>query len=83
MYCALKSYGLRAFAGNFDEAQLREAAALCHEKGKKLYVTLNILPFDDQLDGMVEAARMAHDCGADAAIVSDLGAIVTLREQVP
>ena len=79
----MKHYGLRAFAGNFDEDDLREGAALCHALGKKLYVTLNILPFDDQLEGMVEAARTARTCGADAAIVSDLGAIVTLRREVP
>ena len=83
VYCAMKHYGLRAFAGNFDEEELREGAALCHALGKKLYVTLNILPFDDQLEGMVTAARTALACGADAAIVSDLGAIVTLRERVP
>ena len=83
VYGGMKQYGLRAFAGNFDEAQLREAVALCHSMGRRFYVTMNIYPFDDQLEGMVEAARIAADAGVDAAIVSDLGAIVTLREKVP
>ena len=83
VYGGMKRYGLRAFAGNFDEAQLREAVALCHRAGRRFYLTLNIFPFDDQLEGLADAARAAYEIGVDAAIVSDLGAIVTLRERVP
>ena len=59
VYGGMKRYGLRAFAGNFDEAQLREAVALCHRAGRRFYLTLNIFPFDDQLEGLVDAARAA------------------------
>lgn len=83
VYGGMKRFGLRAFAGNFDEQQLCEAVALTHAQGKKFYLTMNILPFDDQLDAFVETARLAQEIGVDAAIVSDIGAIVTLREQVP
>lgn len=83
VYGGMKRFGLRAFAGNFDEDQLREAVALCHEAGKKFYLTMNVFPFDDQLEDFVETARIAHEIGVDAAIVSDLGAIATLREKVP
>jgi len=83
VYGGMKRFGLRAFAGNFDEAQLREAVALCHAKGKKFYLTMNVFPFDDQMDDFVETARIAHEIGVDAAIVSDIGAVVTLREAVP
>lgn len=83
VYGGMKRFGLRAFAGNFDEAQLREAVALCHAAGKKFYLTMNVFPFDDQMDDFVEAAKIAHTIGVDAAIVSDLGAVVTLREKVP
>ncbi|MDD6050153.1 MAG: U32 family peptidase [Clostridiales bacterium] len=83
VYGGMKRFGLRAFAGNFDEAQLRQAVALCHAAGKRFYLTMNVFPFDDQLDDFVETARIAHGIGVDAAIVSDLGAVVTLREQVP
>lgn len=82
-YGGMKHYGLRAFAGNFDAQELAQAVELCHRQGKKFYVTMNIFPFDDQLPGFVEAARQAWEIGVDAAIVSDLGAICTLREQVP
>lgn len=83
VYGGMKRFGLRAFAGNFDEEQLREAVRLVHEKGKKFYLTMNVMPFDDQMDDYVETARIAHGIGVDAAIVSDIGAIVTLREKVP
>ena len=83
VYGGMKRFGLRAFAGNFDEEQLREAVALCHAAGKKFYLTMNVFPFDDQMDDFVQTARIAHEIGVDAAIVSDLGAVVTLREQVP
>ena len=83
VYGGMKRFGLRAFAGNFDEEQLREAVALCHAKGKKFYLTMNVFPFDDQIEDFVETARIAHAIGVDAAIVSDIGAVVTLREQVP
>ena len=83
VYGGMKRFGLRAFAGNFDEEQLREAVALCHGAGKKFYLTMNVFPFDDQMDDFVETARIAHAIGVDAAIVSDIGAVVTLREQVP
>ena len=83
VYGGMKRFGLRAFAGNFDEAQLKEAVALCHAAGKKFYLTMNVFPFDDQMDDYVETARIAHEIGVDAAIVSDIGAVVTLREKVP
>ena len=83
VYGGMKRFGLRAFAGNFDEAQLREAVALCHAAGRKFYLTMNVFPFDDQMDDYVETARIAHEIGVDAAIVSDIGAVVTLREKVP
>lgn len=83
VYGGMKRFGLRAFAGNFDEDQLKEAVALCHAAGKKFYLTMNVFPFDDQMEDFVETARIAHAIGVDAAIVSDIGAVVTLREQAP
>lgn len=83
VYGGMKSYGLRAFAGNFDEIQLAEAVEYVHQHNAKFYVTMNILAEDDQLEGMVEAAKQAVACGVDAAIVSDLGAAVLLHQQVP
>ena len=83
VYGGMKRFGLRAFAGNFDPEGLEEAAALCHKAGKKFYVTMNIYPFDDEMDDFISAAGLAAEAGADAAIVAEIGAIATLRKRVP
>ena len=83
VYAGMKRYGLRAFAGNFGGEELREAVRLAHEANARFYVTMNIYPFDDELEGFVQAAREAAAAGADAAIVSDPGAIRLLRTEVP
>ena len=83
VYGGMKRYGLRAFAGNFDAEGLREAVRLTHEANARFYVTMNIYPFDDELEGFVAAAKEAKAAGADAAIVSDPGAIRLLRREVP
>ncbi len=83
VYLGLAQYGLRAFAGNFTPESLCEAVRYAHALGKKVYVTLNVFPTDAQIEGLMEAAHCIADAGADAAIVSDLGAVATLRERVP
>ena len=83
VYGGMKRYGLRAFAGNFDQEELEKAVSLTHAAGKKFYVTLNSLPFDDEMGGFLAAASQAAETGVDAAIVSDLGAILTLRRALP
>lgn len=83
VYGGMRQFGLRAFAGNFDEEALTQAVEKMHGAGKKFYLTMNIFPFDDQLDDFIAAAKAARDIGVDAAIVSDLGAIAALRREVP
>ena len=65
VYGSMKQYGLRAFAGNFDEAALKEAADLCHEAGKKFYVTMNVYPFDEDMEGFARAGQAAFEAGVD------------------
>ena len=83
VYGALPVFGLRAFAGNFTWEELSAALAYTHEKGKKFYLTLNILPYQDEIPALVQAARQAREMGVDAALVSDLGAFLALRRDVP
>ena len=83
VYGGMQKFGLRAFAGNFTEETLPQAVQLCHQAGKRFYLTLNIFPFDEDFDGLYQAARFAFESGVDAAIVSDLGAVLMLREKLP
>ena len=83
VYGGMKRFGLRAFAGNFDLPELREAVRRAHTAGARFYVTMNVYPFDDELEAYVQSAREAEKAGVDAAIVSDPGAMVLLRREVP
>lgn len=83
VYGGLKRFGLRAAAGNFDWDELQTALDYLHAQGKKFYLTLNILPYDDEMDALCQAAERAAQLGVDAAIVSDLGAFACLRRNVP
>ena len=83
VYGALPAFGLRAFAGNFTWEELEEALRLVHGEKKKFYLTLNILPYEDELPALADTARRAYEMGVDAALVSDLGAFLMLRREVP
>ena len=84
VYGALPAFGLRAFAGNFTWEQLKEALDVTHRQfHKKFYLTLNILPYQDELPALIETARRARDLGVDAALVADLGAFLALRREAP
>ena len=50
VYAAGKRFGMRSAPANFDEQQLQEASRLCRAQGKKLYITCNILPRNDEID---------------------------------
>ena len=83
VYGGLTRFGLRAKAGNFTYEELEEALRLTHGAGKRFYLTLNILPGDEELKDLVSAAEKAYHMGVDGAIVADLGAFSVLRERVP
>ena len=83
VYGGMKHFGLRAYAGCFDGDELRGAVREAHAAHARFYVTMNIYPFDDELEGFLAAAREAEAAGADAVIVSDPGAIRLLRREVP
>ena len=83
VYGGMKHYGLRASAGNFEGEELAAAVRSAHGSGARFYVTMNIYPYDDEMDGFMDAARKARDAGADAVIASDPGAIRRLRREIP
>ncbi len=82
-YGGLTRGGLRAAASNFGDDELREAVRITHERGKRFYITLNLLPYDRDREAFLSAARVAYAAGCDAAIVADLGAALWLRDEVP
>lgn len=83
VYCGGKRLSLRAFAQNFSIEELTEACQYVHERGKKLYVTLNAYMQDPDFDGLPKYIRQLEKAGVDAVIVSDPGALVCVRESAP
>ena len=74
---------LRAQKAAFDRAALTSAAETVHTAGKKLYVTVNSFMRTDETAALAEYSRFLYDAGADAAIVSDLGALDTIKKNAP
>ena len=83
VYIGGKMFSARAYAKNFDLDEIKKAVSYCHLHGVKLYVTMNILIFDNELDEALEFARGLYTAGVDALIVADLGLIALLRENLP
>ena len=74
---------LRAESAGMTMDDVAQAVALAHEAGKKLYVTVNCFVKDNEMDTLPAYGKALYDLGVDAVIVSDLGAVATLREAVP
>ena len=74
---------LRAKSAGFSLDEIAEAARRVHQKGKRLYVTVNALAKNEELAPLEAYARALHEAGADAAIVSDLGVLVTMHRACP
>ncbi|MBQ6019444.1 MAG: U32 family peptidase [Clostridia bacterium] len=83
VYLGASGFNARRKAGNFDDGALREAVAFCHERNVKVYVTVNILISDRELDGLVSLARLLNEAGADGVIVQDLAAAAVFRRCCP
>ena len=73
VYLGAGSMNARQSAQNFTPEQLREAAAYCREYGVKLYVVMNTLIFDDELEQAEELFRTVCSLPADGVIVQDIG----------
>jgi U32 family peptidase len=83
VYLGGSKLNLRAFADNFNNEELKEGIQYAHSRGRKVYVTLNVFPHNEDLDGLDEYLMELNDLKVDAVIVSDPGIIMTAREIVP
>ncbi len=83
VYLAGKKFGLRAFADNFNEEELKEAVELVHSYNRKIYVTVNIVAHNKDFDGLEVYLKYLKQIGVDAVIVSDLGIINLIKQSIP
>jgi len=83
VYLAGKEFGLRAAAGNFDNEELVKAIELAHGMGKKVYVTCNTLPREEELARLPGYLAFLNEAGPDALIIADLGVLGLARRFAP
>lgn len=83
VYLACKNFGARKFATNFTNEEIVEAIKFCHLYGVKLYVTMNTLVKNSEVDQFLEQAFFLHESGVDALIVQDFGMICLLKKMYP
>ena len=79
VYLAGEAFGMRKASKNFDEQQLVEGVEFAHSKGKKIYITLNIIPQNEDLIGLEEYVEFLARINVDALIVSDPGIYSVVR----
>ncbi|OOM05925.1 peptidase U32 family protein [Clostridium saccharobutylicum] len=83
VYLGGDKLNLRAGADNFTTEDLKEGVEFAHSRGKKIHVTLNVIPHNEDLFGIEEYLRELYDIGVDAALIADPGVISIAREVVP
>lgn len=72
-------YNLRANANNFDLEEIRRATNYAHERGKKVYVTVNMIFHNEDLEGLDEYLKALDEIGIDSYIVSDFAVIEAIK----
>jgi len=83
VYLAGKSFGARSFAGNFSKEELEVAINTCHLYGVKVYITVNTIIYDVEVDRLMEYIDYIHKLGVDAVIMQDIGMIDLVRKTYP
>lgn len=83
VYLGGENFGMRTAAKNFTMDEIREGAEFAHKRGKKVFVTVNIIPHNEDFNGFEDYIRDLKDAGVDALIASDPGVISVIKETIP
>lgn len=82
-YIGGKDYSLRANANNFSTNEIKEAVSFAHNLGKKIYVTLNIIFHNEDLEGVTKYLKELSKANVDAVIISDVFLIDIIKKETP
>lgn len=83
VYLGGKVFGLRAFAGNFTLNEIDAGVRYAHKRNKKVYLTMNIFPRNEDFKGINTYLSQIQEIGVDALIIADPGIIYYVRENFP
>ncbi len=74
IYLGMQKFGARAYSSNFDLESLREALEYAHLRDVKIYITMNTIVFENEIEEMKEQMQQLNEIGVDGIIVQDLAA---------
>lgn len=83
VYVGGSMFGARAYANNFDEEELLYAIDYAHLKGVKVYLTVNTLLKNDEIEKLYDYMLPFYERGLDAVLVQDLGALKLIHDRFP
>ncbi len=83
VYMGGRAFGARAYAENFDEETMADAVRYCHLHGVRVYVTVNVLIYDREMEDAEAYCRRLYAMGVDAVIIADAGLAVRLKRVLP
>ncbi len=83
VYLGGEKYGARAYADNFSREEICEGIHLAHELGRKIYLTVNTLIKENELNGIYSFLKPYYECGLDGVIVQDIGALRFIKRHFP
>ena len=83
VYLAGKSFGMRTASDNFTDEELKTAIAYAHERNVKVYITVNVMPRQYELDAFASYLSYLSEIKPDALIIADLGVMALAKKLAP
>ena len=83
IYMGLKGFGARRNAQNFTLDEFKEALVYAHERGSRIFLTLNTMMQNVEIEFLRENFKVLYEAGLDAVIIQDLGYFRFLKENFP
>ena len=83
VYVGMKDFGARKYASNFTGEEIIDAVRICHLYGVRIYVTLNTVVRDNEVDSFLDIVDFLYNLGVDAFIMQDFGMINLVLEMYP
>ncbi|MBW2989286.1 U32 family peptidase, partial [Candidatus Woesearchaeota archaeon] len=83
VYLGMKRFSARGFAANFTGNFLKEAARICRSNGVKLYLAMNTLVKNDELDGFFRQLSFAYSAGIDSVIIQEISFLDIIKRSYP
>ena len=84
VYLAGTTFGMRSFAGNFeDDGALEDAVRFAHGRGVRVHVTVNTMPRNDEVARLPAYLERLDSYGVDALIVADVGVLALAKRYAP